>query len=60
MLPLPLQCLTKCNSEYQVVFYRGLADCADSSVLVALAGKATRILEDLLASGSLYRAPFHV
>lgn len=46
--------------EYQVVFYRGLTDSADSSVLVSLAGKVTRILEDMLASGTLYRAPFHM
>lgn len=46
--------------EYQVVFYRGLADRADHSNLVTLAGKVTRILEDMLASGTLYRAPSHI
>ncbi|KAG4262707.1 hypothetical protein FPRO03_10070 [Fusarium proliferatum] len=51
---------TKQKWEYQVVFYRGLADRADHSNLVALAGKVTRILEDMLASGTLYRAPFHI
>ncbi|PYH99446.1 hypothetical protein BO71DRAFT_369055 [Aspergillus ellipticus CBS 707.79] len=50
--------------EYQIVFYRMLSESPITvgleSPLFHSAGKITRILEDLLASGTLYSAPFMI
>ncbi|KAH8893041.1 hypothetical protein GQ53DRAFT_861431 [Thozetella sp. PMI_491] len=46
--------------EYQVVFYRLLSERPENAILFGLAGKITRLLEDLLASGMLPRAPFQL
>lgn len=49
-------------SDYQIVFYRMLSPnpitVGLESPLFQAAGKISRLLEDLLASGTLYDAPF--
>jgi len=46
--------------DYQIVFHRMLSTTQDNGVTFIAAAKISRILEDLLASGVLYRAPFMV
>jgi hypothetical protein len=59
------------HCDYQIVFHRMLSKVPDndtedesggggSDVTYVVAGKINRALEDLLASGTLYRAPFMV
>ncbi|ETN42647.1 uncharacterized protein HMPREF1541_01804 [Cyphellophora europaea CBS 101466] len=46
------------HCDYQIVFHRMLSDEDDSSTTFTAAGNVNRLLEDLLASGLLARAPF--
>ncbi|RVX76130.1 hypothetical protein B0A52_00487 [Exophiala mesophila] len=46
------------HSDYRIVFHRMLSATLDHNLTFIAATKINRILEDLLASGTLYRAPF--
>jgi len=46
------------HCDYQIVFHRMLSALPDSNITFVAATKISRILENLLASGMLYSAPF--
>lgn len=46
------------HSDYRIVFHRMLSATPDHNLTFVAATKINRILEDLLASGVLYHAPF--
>lgn len=54
--------MRKEKSDYQIVFYRMLFDSPITvgltSPLFQAAGRISRTLEDLVASGTLFNAPF--
>lgn len=48
------------DSDYQIVFHRLLSEFRDNDVLLGLSSSIFRLLEDLVGSGELFRAPVHI